>query len=141
MSPSKQRRLPLSYTSPFPLAAGKKLRHATTVDKSAPMIEGKTSSSSSGGGGGMSGMQQGIAAMAAARSAVNTANRVHSAIGLGSKDQAAAAGGAGHGSAGGGGVSMQDARNMMASAPQLGSLFANGMPTLRKAGERASGQS
>lgn len=80
-------------------------------------------------------MQQGIAAMAAARSAVNAANSLHSAIGLGSKDQAASGGSAG------GGVSMQDARNMMAQAPQLGNLFANGMPALRKAGERAGGES
>lgn len=86
----------------------------------------------------MSGMQQGIAAMAAARSAVNAANSLHSAIGLGSKDQAASGGNGG--GAGGGGVSMQDARNMMAQAPQLGNLFANGMPALRKAGERAGGE-
>jgi hypothetical protein len=85
----------------------------------------------------MSGMQQGIAAMAAARSAVNAANSLHSAIGLGSKDQAASGG---NGGAAGGGVSMQDARNMMAQAPQLGNLFANGMPALRKAGERAGGE-
>jgi hypothetical protein len=34
---------------------------------------------------------------------------------------------------------MSEARAMMAQAPQLANLFAQGMPKLKKAGERASG--
>jgi hypothetical protein len=84
--------------------------------------------------GGMGQLKQGIAAMASAQRA---ANDLHKAIGMGSTDQAnkSAAGGSG------GGVNMQDARNMMAAAPQLGNLFANGMPQLRKAADRAGGMS
>lgn len=86
--------------------------------------------------GGMAGLQQGIAAMASAR---NAANSLHHTIGLGSKDQAATAS-SGGGASTSSGVSMQDAKNMMAQAPQLGNLFANGMPQLRKAADRAGGE-
>lgn len=80
----------------------------------------------------MAQLTQGIAAMAAAR---NAANDLHKAIGMGSTDQAKSGSGGS-----GGGVNMQDARNMMAAAPQLGNLFANGMPQLKKAADRAGGE-
>lgn len=92
------------------------------------MIDTKSSSSGGGGGGGMAQLQQGIAAMAAVR---NAGNDLHKAIGMGSTEQGKAGSG--------GGTNMQDARNMMASAPQLGNLFANGMPQLKKAADRAGG--
>lgn len=78
----------------------------------------------------MAQLQQGIAAMAAVR---NAGNDLHKAIGMGSTDQGK--------TGSGGGMNMQDARNMMASAPQLGNLFANGMPQLKKAADRAGGTS
>ncbi len=62
--------------------------------------------------------------------------------GGGGNGSSAARGGIGgnQGGVAGTGISTADAKVMMKNAPQLGALFAQGMPTLRKASERVGGE-
>ena len=78
-------------------------------------------------------MQDARTMMGHMQTATNAANSLHRTLGMGSTEQSGNKGA-------GAGAGTETSSGAGGGMPQLGNLFANGMPTLRKAGERASGE-
>lgn len=88
------------------IAAGRKLKQAKTIDKSAPAVAGKAIDSSSNGGG----------------AASSSSNRMGKPPSIPTSTPNSSLN------------KSETISNSSPSMPALGGLFANGMPTLKKAG-------